>query len=277
MKRPATLALSLFLVLSLLAPLAQANPPVADKLILATTTSTMDSGLLDFLVPVFEKENGCKVQVISVGTGAAIRYGKDGNADVVLVHDPVAEEQGVKQGFFVERRYLMYNDFVIVGPVEDPAGIKALTSVTEALKKIRTAQATFVSRADQSGTHKKEQRLWAAAGLNPKGSWYLEAGAGMETVLRIANEKLAYCLTDRGTYLAHQKEYELPIMTEGDKEMFNPYHIMLVSPTKYPFVNNSLAGKFSDFLTSERGQKMIAEYGVEKYGQSLFYPAAEKK
>ena len=275
MKRFATLALSLLLVLSLLTPLAQAKDK--PKLILATTTSTMDSGLLDFLVPIFEKENGCKVQVISVGTGAAIRYGKDGNADVVLVHDPVAEAQVVKQGFFVERKYLMYNDFVIVGPAEDPAGIKGLTSVTEALKKIQSTQAIFVSRADQSGTHKKEQRLWAAAGLNPKGSWYLEAGAGMEAVLRIANEKQAYCLTDRGTYLAHQKEYELTIVTEGDKEMFNPYHVMLVSPSKYPFVNNSLARKFSDFLTSERGQKMIAEYGVDKYGQPLFYPAAEKK
>lgn len=275
MKRVATLSLSLLLVLSLLAPMAQAKGK--SKLALATTTSTMDSGLLDFLVPVFEKENNCKVQVISVGTGAAIRYGKDGNADVVLVHDPVAEEQVVKQGFFVERKYLMYNDFVLVGPTDDPAGIKGMTSVAEALKKIESTQAAFVSRADQSGTHKKEQRLWAAAGLNPKGSWYLEAGAGMEAVLRIANEKRAYCLTDRGTWLAHQKEYELPILVEGDQELFNPYHIMLVAPAKYPFVNNSLARKFSDFLTSERGQRMIAEYGVEKYGQPLFYPAAEKK
>jgi len=217
------------------------------------------------------------VQVIAVGTGAAIRYGKDGNADVALVHDPVVEAQVVKEGFFVERKYLMYNDFVIVGPAEDPAGIKGLTSVTEALKKIQLSQATFVSRADQSGTHKKEQRLWASAGLNPKGSWYLEAGAGMEAVLRIANEKMAYCLTDRGTHLSHQKEYELPIMFEGDKELFNPYHIMLVSPAKYPFVNYSLAKKFSDFLTSERGQRMIVEYGLDKYGQPLYYPAAEKK
>lgn len=276
MKRFTTLALSLLLVLFLLAPLAQANPPEADRLILATTTSTMDSGLLDFLVPIFEKENGCKVQVISVGTGAAIRYGKDGNADIVVVHDPVAEAQVVKQGFFVERKYLMYNDFVIVGPADDPAGIQGLSTAAEALKKIESAQATFVSRSDQSGTHKKEQRLWAAAGIKPKGAWYLEAGAGMEAILRIANEKQAYCLTDRGTYLVHQKEYELTIVTEGDKEMFNPYHVMLAAPAKYPFVNNSLARKFSDFLTSERGQKMIAEYGVDKYGQPLFYPAAEK-
>lgn len=275
MKRFATPALSLLLVISTLAPMAQAKGK--PKLVLATTTSTMDSGLLDFLVPIFEKENGCNVQVIAVGTGAAIRYGKDGNADLALVHDPLVEAQVVKEGFFVERKYLMYNDFVIVGPAEDPAGIKGLTSVTEALKKIQLSRATFVSRADQSGTHKKEQRLWASAGLNPKGSWYLEAGAGMEAVLRIANEKRAYCLTDRGTYLAHQKEYDLPILFDGDQELFNPYHVMLVSPAKYPFVNYLLARKFSDFLTSERGQKMIAEYGVDKYGQPLFYPAAEKK
>ena len=275
MKRVATLSLSLFLLLSLLAPMAQAKDK--PKLVLATTTSTMDSGLLDFLVPIFEKENSCKVQVISVGTGAAIRYGKDGNADVVLVHDPVAEEQVVKQGFFVERKYLMYNDFVLVGPADDPVGIKGMTSVAEALRKIESAQAAFVSRADQSGTHKKEQRLWAAAGIKPKGSWYLVAGAGMEAILRIANEKQAYCLTDRGTWLAHQKEYELPILVEGDQELFNPYHIMLVAPAKYPFVNNSLARKFSVFLTSERGQRMIAEYGVEKYGHQMFFPAGARK
>ncbi|MDQ7799206.1 MAG: substrate-binding domain-containing protein [Candidatus Edwardsbacteria bacterium] len=275
MKRFTTLALSLLLVLSLLAPAALAKDK--PKLVLATTTSTMDSGLLDFLVTVFEKENRCKVQIIAVGTGAAIRYGKDGNADIVMVHDPAAEEVVVKEGFFVERKYLMYNDFVIVGPVEDPAGIKGLASATEALKKIEASQSVFVSRADQSGTHKKEERVWAAAGIVPKGSWYLQAGAGMEAILRIANEKRAYSLTDRGTYLAHQKEYELPILNEGDKELFNPYHIMLVAPAKYPFVNYSLAKKFSDFLTSERGQKLIAEYGVDKYGQPLFYPAVEKK
>jgi tungstate transport system substrate-binding protein len=273
MKRFATL--SLLLLLSLLAPMAQAK--AKPKLGLATTTRTMDSGVLVLLMPFFEKENKCKVKGISVGTGAAIRYGKDGNADVVLVHDPVAEEQVVKEGYFVERKFLMYNDFVIVGPADDPAGIKGITSAVEALKKIQAAQAAFVSRADQSGTHKKEQRLWAAAGISPKGTWYLEAGVGMEAVLRIANEKRAYCLTDRGTYLAHQKEYYLPILIEGDKELFNPYHIMLVAPAKYPFVNYSLAKKFSDFLISERGQKLIAEYGVDKYGQPLFYSAVEKK
>jgi tungstate transport system substrate-binding protein len=275
MKRFTTLALSLLLVLSLLSPAVMAKDK--PKLVLATTTSTMDSGLLDFLVPIFEKENGCKVQVIAVGTGASIRYGKDGNADIVMVHDPVAEEQVVKEGFFVERKYLMYNDYVIVGPAEDPAGIKGLASAVEALKKIEASQSAFVSRADQSGTHKKELRLWETSGIKPKGSWYLEAGAGMEAILRIANEKRAYSLTDRGTYLSHQKEYELPVLVEGDKELFNPYHIMLVAPAKYPFVNYSLAKKFSDFLTSERGRKLIADYGVDKYGQPLFYPAAEKK
>jgi tungstate transport system substrate-binding protein len=275
MKRLALMSLSLLLLLSLLSPAVMAKDK--PKLVLATTTSTMDSGLLDFLVPIFEKENGCKVQVIAVGTGAAIRYGKDGNADLAMVHDPAAEEQAVKEGFFVERKYLMYNDFVIVGPAEDPAGIKGVSPVVEAFKKIQASQSTFVSRADKSGTNTKELRLWETAGIRPKGSWYLEAGAGMEAVLRIANEKRAYCLTDRGTYLAHQKEFELPILNEGDKELFNPYHVMLVAPAKYPFVNYSLARKFSDFLISERGQKLIAEYGVEKFGQPLFYPAVEKK
>lgn len=273
MRRTFTVILSLLAAGVLAVPALARNKP---KLVLATTTSTMDSGLLDFLVPIFEKENSCKVQIIAVGTGAAIRYGRDGNADIVMVHDPVAEEKVIKEGLFVERKYLMYNDFVIVGPAEDPAGIKGLATAAEALKRIHSAQATFVSRADQSGTHKKEQRLWEAAGLSPKGPWYLEAGAGMEAVLRIVNEKRAYCLTDRGTYLAHRKELELPILVEGDKELFNPYHVMLVAPARYPFVNYPLARKFSDFLMSDRGQKLIAEFGVEQYGQPLFYPAAGK-
>lgn len=275
MRRAFTILISLLVsvgIINLPAALAKNKP----KLVLATTTSTMDSGLLDFLVPIFEKENGCKVQVIAVGTGAAIRYGRDGNADIVMVHDPVAEEQVVKEGLFVERKYLMYNDFVIVGPAEDPAEIKKTFKAAEALMRIQTTQATFVSRADQSGTHKKEQRLWETAGLKPKGSWYLEAGAGMEAVLRIANEKRAYCLTDRGTYLAHQKEYDLPILFEGDKELFNPYHVMLVAPARYPFVNFPLARKFSDFLTSERGQKLIAGFGVDQFGQPLFFPAMDR-
>ncbi len=264
--------LTLLLAAGMLA--LQATAKSKPKLVLATTTSTMDSGLLDFLVPIFERENGCKVQIIAVGTGAAIRYGRDGNADIVMVHDPVAEEKVVREGFFVDRKYLMYNDFVIVGPPEDPAAIKGSASAAEALKKVQSSQAVFVSRADQSGTYKKEQRLWAAAGTAPKGSWYLEAGAGMEAVLRIANEKRAYCLTDRGTYLAHQKEYDLPILFEGDRELFNPYHVMLVAPAKHPYVNSRLAQKFSDFLVSPRGQGMIAEFGVDKFGQPLFYPAA---
>ncbi len=275
MKRFLTLSLVLLSVWVLAAhPAAAKDKP---KLIVATTTSTMDSGLLDFLVPIFEKENDCRVQIIAVGTGAAIRLGRDGNADLMLVHDPAAEQQAVKDGFAVDRQYLMYNDFVIVGPADDPAGIKGTAVAADALKKIQAAQSVFVSRADQSGTHKKEQTLWAAAGIAPKGAWYLEAGTGMAAVLRIANEKKAYCLADRGTYLAHQKEVELPILVEGDNSLFNPYHVMLVSPAKYPFVNYSLAKKFSDFLLSDRGQKLIAGFGVEKYGQPLFYPTAGAK
>ncbi|MRR09851.1 tungsten ABC transporter substrate-binding protein, partial [bacterium] len=272
MKRILTTGLCLLLAVALLAPAAQAKGK--QKLILATTTSTMDSGLLDFIVPVFEKANGCKVQIIAVGTGAAIRLGKDGNADVMLVHDPVAEEAAVKDGFAVERRYLMYNDFVLVGPAEDAAGVKGCATAAEALRRILDAQTTFVSRADQSGTHKKEQRLWQAAVLSPKGAWYLEAGAGMETVLRIANEKRAYCLTDRATYLAHQKELELAILCQGDPELFNPYHVMLVSPARHPFVNYGLARKFAAFLLSPEGQAMIDGLGVATYGPQLFYAVA---
>jgi tungstate transport system substrate-binding protein len=272
MKRILTTGLCLLLAIPLLAPaaLAKGKP----KLILATTTSTMDSGLLDFIVPVFEKANNCQVQIIAVGTGAAIRLGKDGNADVMLVHDPVAEELAVKDGFAVDRRYLMYNDFVLVGPKEDAAGIKDCGTAGAALKKIIDARATFVSRSDQSGTHKKELRLWEAAGLRPKGAWYLEAGAGMETVLRIANEKRAYCLTDRATYLAHQKELELGILCQGDPELFNPYHVMLVSPARYPFVNYALAKKFAAFLLSSEGQRLIDGFGVDTYGQQLFHAVA---
>jgi len=272
MKRFLTIGLGLLLAVSLLAPAAHAK--AKPKLILATTTSTMDSGLLDFLVPVFEKANNCQVQIIAVGTGAAIRLGKDGNADVMLVHDPVAEEQAVKDGFAIDRRYLMYNDFIVVGPKEDAAGIKDCGTAAAALKRILDAQALFISRADQSGTHKKELRLWDAAQLAPKGPWYVQAGAGMETVLRIANEKRAYTLTDRATYLAHQKELELEILCQGDPELFNPYHVMLVSPAKYPFVNYPLARKFADFLLSDEGQKLIDGFGVDKYGQQLFHAAA---
>ncbi|MDI6740831.1 MAG: substrate-binding domain-containing protein [Candidatus Edwardsbacteria bacterium] len=272
MKRFLSIGLCTLTAMALVTPAAQAKSK--QKLILATTTSAMDSGLLDFIVPVFEKANNCRVQIIAVGTGAAIRLGRDGNADVMLVHDPSAEEQAVKDGFAIDRRYLMYNDFVLIGPKEDPAGIKDCGTAAVALKKILDAQANFISRADQSGTHKKELRLWDAAKLSPKGAWYLEAGAGMETVLRIANEKRAYCLTDRATYLAHQKELELDILCQGDPELFNPYHVMLVSPARHPFVNFTLAKKFADFLLSAEGQKLIDGFGVDKYGQQLFHGAA---
>jgi len=275
MKRILMTGLCLLLAISLLAPAAQAKGK--QKLILATTTSTMDSGLLDFIVPVFEKANNCQVQIIAVGTGAAIRLGKDGNADVMLVHDPVAEELAVKDGFAIDRRYLMYNDFILVGPKDDAAGVRDCGTAGAALKRIEETRSVFISRADQSSTHKKELRLWDAAGLKPKGAWYLEAGAGMETVLRIANEKRAYCLTDRATYLAHQKELELDILCQGDPELFNPYHVMLVSPARYPFVNFTLARKFADFLLSADGQKMIAGFGIDKYGQQLFHAVNEEK
>lgn len=275
MKRILTTGLCLLLAAALPAPAAQAQ--AKQKLILATTTSTMDSGLLDFIVPLFEMANNCQVQIIAVGTGAAIRLGKDGNADVMLVHDPVAEKLAVKDGFAVDRSYLMYNDFILIGPADDPAGIKDCATAGTALKKIEETRSVFVSRADQSGTHKKELRLWDGAGLAPKGAWYLQAGAGMETVLRIANEKRAYCLTDRATYLAHRKELDLDILCQGDQELFNPYHVMLVSPARHPFVNFPLAKKFTAFLLAPDGQRLIDGFGVEKYGQQLFHAVNKER
>jgi tungstate transport system substrate-binding protein len=244
------------------------------SLVLATTTSLVDSGLLDSLTPLFEKENGCRVQAIAVGTGAALRCGRQGNADIVLVHDPEAELEAVNEGFFTGRRLVMSSNFMIIGPAEDPAGIKGQASAVEALKKIYHTRAVFVSRADQSGTHKKEQRLWHSAGLSPKGSWYLEAGAGMETVLRLANEKRAYCLSDRGTYFVHQKEIHLKVLVWGDSVLFNPYHLMLVSPARHPKVNHRLAVKFSDFMLLPRVQGMIRRFGSGRFGQSLYLSAA---
>lgn len=245
------------------------------SLTLVTTTSTVDTGLLDTLVPIFEKEHNCKVRVIAAGTGAAIRQGKDGNADVVLVHDPQAEESAVKEGFFVERRYVMYNDFVLLGPPEDPAGIRGLTDAVAALRKIHATAAVFISRADQSGTHKKELSLWAETGLLPKGAWYREAGTGMGALLRMAHEKKAYCLSDRGTYLSQEKRICLRICVAGDKRLFNPYHVMLVSPLKYPGVHHDLAQKFARFLLTSDTQKRIGAFGVEKCGSPLFYKAAD--
>jgi tungstate transport system substrate-binding protein len=241
---------------------------------MSTTTSTENSGLLKVLLPPFEKANNLKMDVISVGTGKALKLGENGDVDVVLVHSRPAEDKFVSEGFGVDRRDVMYNDFVIIGPKDDPAKIKGLKSAEEAFKKIAEAKAPFVSRGDDSGTDKKEKAIWKKAGLTPKGSWYIEAGRGMGAVLQMANEKNAYTLSDRGTYIAYEDKIALPILVQGAKTLLNPYGVIAVNPKKHPNVQYDLAKKFIDFITGPEGQKIIADYKLN--GKQLFFPDAKK-
>ena len=237
---------------------------------IATTTSTENSGLLSILHPPFEQEFNVRLDVIAVGTGKALRLGENGDVDVVFVHAPKAEQAFVDAGFGVDRRAVMHNDFIIVGPADDPANVRQAACVYQALTQIHNAQAKFVSRGDDSGTHKKEKALWAASELLPEGAWYASAGQGMGAVLRIADDKHAYTLTDRGTYIAHREKLGLQIMLEGDPPLFNPYHIIKVSPDRYPHVNSKLAKHYMDYVTSVEGQKIIGDYKLA--GEQLFYP-----
>ncbi|HPL30338.1 MAG TPA: substrate-binding domain-containing protein, partial [Anaerolineae bacterium] len=247
----------------------------AGHLILSTTTSTYDSGLLGHILPEFEAANNCKVDIVSVGTGQSIQIGRDGNCDVVLVHSRALEDKFVADGFGINRLDVMYNDFIIVGPANDPAGIKGMKEGAAALKKIADGQAMFISRGDGSGTDVKEKELWAAVNIKPSGAWYVSAGQGMGAVLNMANERLAYTLADRGTYLAQKGKLELVILMEGDKAMFNPYGVIAVNPAKYASVNADLAKKFQEWLTSVPVQEKIAGFGVAQYGQPLFYPDSQ--
>jgi tungstate transport system substrate-binding protein len=245
-------------------------------LLLVSTTSTQDSGLLDVLLPAFTAKTGYHIQLVAVGSGQALKIGEQGNADVILLHSPDAEKEFVADGFGIDRRLVMHNDFVIVGPSSDPAGIRGKGPV-EALKEIYTSRVTFVSRGDESGTNVKELALWKKAGLNPVGQdWYLETGQGQGATLSIASEKGAYALTDRGTFLAYKSNVALEILVEGDPFLLNVYHVLTVNPEKWPNVNLVAAKAFGDFITSPEGQKIIAEFGVEKYGQPLFFPDADK-
>jgi tungstate transport system substrate-binding protein len=239
---------------------------------LATTTSTANSGLLDYLLPRFEQQCDCKVHVIAVGTGKALKLGEDGNVDVVLVHARAAEDAFVAAGHGVDRRDVMYNDFVLIGPAEDPAGIRGETDVVGAMRKIAHSQARFISRGDDSGTHKMEQHYWQLAGIAPDGSWYLSAGQGMGEVLIMAGEMRGYTLTDRGTYVSYRDQLELPILLQGDARMFNPYGIIAVNPQKYPEINHQGANALIEWLTSTSGQALIASYKVQ--GEQLFTPSA---
>jgi tungstate transport system substrate-binding protein len=244
----------------------------ADKgqLILATTTSTQDSGLLDELVPRFQDQSGCSVKTVAVGSGEALELGEKGDADVLLVHSPAAEEEFMEGGHGVSRTAVMHNDFVVVGPAEDPAKIKGAGSAADAFERISKEKAPFASRADESGTHTKELSIWEAAGVEPAGSWYIETGQGMGETLTIAGQKRAYTLADRGTFLATDN-VDLDLLVEGGSDLLNPYHVIVVEGED---VNRECAQAFADWITSPEIQDEIGRFGVDEYGEPLFFPDA---
>jgi tungstate transport system substrate-binding protein len=256
---------------------AQTSAPGSRTVILSTTTSTQDSGLLDVLVPMFEKTAGYSVKTISVGTGQALALAARGEADVTLAHAPALETKYLEEGKMRNRRLVMYNDFVLIGPADDPARIKGLPQAVEALRRVAAAQARFVSRGDRSGTHLLELALWKQAGLAPTAPWYIESGQGMGQTLGIANDRRAYALTDRGTYLAFQKRVDLPILVEKDRPLLNVYSVMEVNPTNGPRVNAAAGKAFADFMVSPAVQAVIRTFGVDKYGQPLFVPIAGQR
>jgi len=251
-------------------------PTAAQEIILATTTSTQDSGLLDKLIPMFEKETGQIVKTIAVGSGAALALGERGEADVLLVHAPEREKRLLESGNATSRVLVMFNDFVIVGPSGDPAGIKGM-AVSDALAKIASKESVFISRGDNSGTHIMETVLWRRANIEPKGKWYLETGAGMGHTLNVASEKQGYTLTDRGTYLSRKQQLELDILVEGEAVLLNIYHVMQVNADRFPKVNAKGAQAFLDFMIRPDIQEVIAKFGVDRFGQPLFFPAAGKR
>jgi len=258
----------------------QAGPrPVsaAQAVILSTTTSTQDSELLDVLVPMFEKKTGYTVKTISVGTGQALALGAKGDADVCLVHAPDSEKKYVADGLLLNRRLVMHNDFIIVGPPEDPAKIKGLASAMDALRRIAEARATFVSRGDNSGTHQLEKKLWKEAKLEPSGAWYLQAGQGMGATLQIASEKRAYTVTDRGTFLAFKNRVQLVTLVERDRILLNMYSVLEANAAKFPRVNAAGGKAFADFMLSAEVQEVIRKFGVDKYSEPLFFPDAGKR
>jgi len=262
---------------------ASASIPTAASsdmnLILATTTSTQDSGLLDVLVPLFEQQTGYTVKTVAVGTGAALQMGQQGNADVLLVHAPSSEVTYMAGGYGKDRFLVMHNDFIIIGPSSDPAKIKGDTDAVDAFKKIAAAGATFISRGDQSGTNTKELALWKSAGIDPAGtkpSWYVSTGQGMGATLTIASQKAGYTLSDRATYLAYQANIQLDILVQKDNSLLNVYHVITVNPDKWPKVNYTGALAFANWIVSPAIQDVIGKFGVDKYGQQLFVPDAGK-
>ena len=254
-------------------------PPTktSGKIILATTTSTQDTGLLDWLVPAFEKETGYTVQTVAVGSGAAIEQGSRGDADVLLVHSPAAEKTMVAAGDGIERTLVMHNDFIIVGPSSDPAGVKSAATAADAMKAIAAKGATFISRGDNSGTNALELKLWKGVNIDPSGkSWYQSTGQGMGATLQVASQKAAYTISDRGTYLAQKKNIDLDILSQGDPSLLNVYHVIVVNPAKHPKVNVVGARAFAAYVVRPDIQAQIGEFGKDKYGQALFFPDAGK-
>ncbi|MFQ5841560.1 MAG: substrate-binding domain-containing protein [Thermodesulfobacteriota bacterium] len=266
---------SIVLLLMFSVALGFSSPGVAaERLKISSTTSTDNTGLFQVLNPPFEWRFHCRVDILAVGTGKALKIGEMGDSDVVFVHSRPDEDAFVAAGHGVNRRDVMYNDFIIVGPKNDPADIRGAKDAKKALAAIAKSGAPFISRGDDSGTHKKEKFLWNQAGIVPEGRWYSEAGQGMGAVIQIANEKLAYTLADRGTYLAYKNKVSLQILCEGDPDLFNQYGIIAVNPAKHPHVNYVLAMAYIGWVTSPDGKKIIREFGKEKFGQPLFIPVA---
>ena len=265
MRISVTFFLTFFVVLTLCS-----TAPAVERLRMSTTTSTENSGLLKVLLPPFEKRNNCIVDVISVGTGKALKLGEAGDVDLVLVHARALEDVFMAAGFGVNRRDVMYNDFVLIGPPADPAGVKGAKGTTEAFKRIAAAHATFISRGDESGTHQKEKEIWKAAGAKPAGSWYVESGQGMGEVITMATERRAYTLADRGTYNAYKAgKTDLKIQVEGESGLFNPYGVIAVNPQRFPHVRHDLANRFIDYITGPEGQRIIASFRVN--GEPVFF------
>jgi len=279
MKRKIASMIMFALLTSLLVfPSTAAAQPAQKNVILATTTSTQDSGLLDVLIPMFEKKTGYFVKTIAVGSGQAMAMGAKGEADVLLVHSPAAEKKFMADGNGVERRLVMHNDFIIVGPPSDPAKIKGMKKAAEAFKKIAASGSVFMSRGDKSGTHAKEMDIWKTAGVKYEGEkWYQQTGLGMGQTLAVAAEKKTYTLADRGTYLALKKGLGLDILVEGDGILLNIYHVIEVNPKKWTKANFAGGKAFADFMVSKDVQAVIKTFGVEKFGSPLFFPDAGKK
>jgi tungstate transport system substrate-binding protein len=252
-----------------------ASPAAGGDAILATTTSTADTGLLDALAPIFQEETGYTLKPIAVGSGAALELGERGEADVLLVHSPASEQAFLDEGFGTERRTVMFNDFIIVGPADDPAAIDGATSASDAMTRIANGEATFISRGDDSGTHALEKRLWQSAGITPEGDWYTESGSGMGDTLNIASERGGYTVTDRGTFLALRDRLSLEVLLEGDPSLLNIYHVILVNPANGRDIDSAAGTAFLEFLLQPETQAFIGEFGVEEFGEPLFTPCAD--